>query len=110
MVRFWRLATGALLPVRRWLDHSGDLLIRFYTTALQPGELAQFTVAVRCPWGENHKIRGTIIQSTKPGHEGNPAVVWPHVGTRLAVYADALEDAQAASRWILGEWRKWVGR
>ena len=85
-------------------------MIRFYTHGTAPGELAQFAVQIRAPWGDRHIIRGSIIQSTKPGSEGMPAVVWPHMGTRLAVYADSPEDGRAAANWILAQWRAWVNR
>ena len=52
-------------------------MIRFYTRNIGDGELAQFAVQIRAPWGDRHVVRGSIIQSTKPGSEGMPAVVWP---------------------------------
>lgn len=85
-------------------------MIRFYTRDIGPGELAQFSVKIRAPWGDHHVVRGSIIQSTKPGNEGNAAVVWPHMGTRLAVYADSPEDGRTAANWILSQWRAWVNR
>lgn len=85
-------------------------MIRFYTRSIGDGELAQFAVQIRAPWGDRHVVRGIIIQSTKPGSEGMPAVVWPHMGTRLAVYADSPEDGRAAANWIIGRWREWCAR
>lgn len=85
-------------------------MIRFYTRDIGPGEFAQFTVQIRAPWGDRHMVRGSIIQSTKPGSEGAPAVVWPHMGTRLAIYADSPEDGRAAANWIIAKWREWINR
>lgn len=87
-----------------------EKMIRFYTRGLSAGELAQFVVQIHAPWGDHHVIRGSIIQSTKLGSEGTPAVVWPHMGTRLAVYADSPEDGRSATNWILEKWREWCRR
>jgi hypothetical protein len=91
-------------------DRRGDLLIKFYTHNIGPGELAQFAVQIKAPWGDRHIARGSIIQSTKPGSEGTPSVVWPHMGTRLAIYADSPEDGRSAANWILAKWREWNNR
>ena len=36
--------------------------------------------------------------------------IWPHMGTRLAIYADSPEDGRTAANWILAKWREWVNR
>jgi hypothetical protein len=104
------LAARVLLVLRIWPNRCGFLVIRFYTHNIGPGELAQFAVQIKAPWGDRHIARGSIIQSTKPGCEGMPAVVWPHMSTRLAIYADSPEDGRTAANWILAKWREWVNR
>ena len=77
--------------------------IRFYTHQTKPGELAQFQLYTRAPWGA-HSVRGSIIQSQETNE---PTVVWPKCGRWFASTPATREETDAAALWILDRWKLW---
>jgi hypothetical protein len=80
--------------------------IKFFTTDLREGVLAEFTIEMPGPcW--THLIRGQIIHSLR---DKKPVVMWPKAGPRFAHQAVDITQSDIAKDWVMASWRKWCGK